>query len=120
MKITIWGCRGSIASPGQNMVRYGGNCSCLEIRPREGGVIIVDAGSGIRLLGKKLAQDESLKELYMILTHAHWDHLSGFPYDPDRTDDELDRQVAYCRKLLRKAGASVTCFAAAEGMEINL
>ena len=80
MKIIIWGCRGSIASPGRRALRYGGNTTCLEIRPREGGVIIIDAGSGIRLLGKKLLQDTSLNELYMILTHAHWDHLSGFPF----------------------------------------
>jgi phosphoribosyl 1,2-cyclic phosphodiesterase len=80
MRIKIWGCWGSIASPGQGALRYGGNCTCLEIRPREGGVIIVDAGSGVRLLGKKLMQDKSLNELYMILTHAHWDHLSGFPF----------------------------------------
>jgi len=80
MKIIIWGCRGSIASPGKNTLKYGGNSTCLEIRPKEGGVIIVDAGSGIRLLGKKLIKDESVNEIYMMLTHAHWDHLSGFPF----------------------------------------
>ncbi|MFH2202321.1 MAG: MBL fold metallo-hydrolase [Elusimicrobiota bacterium] len=80
MQITFWGSRGSIASPGQNTLRYGGNSTCLEIRPREGGVIIVDAGSGIRNLGKKLAQDPSVNELYLLLTHSHWDHLSGFPF----------------------------------------
>ena len=80
MVITIWGCRGSINVSGPDTLRYGGNSTCLEIRPREGGEIIVDAGSGIRLLGKKLIQDRSIDELYMILTHAHWDHLSGFPF----------------------------------------
>ena len=80
MNVIIWGCRGSISTPGQSTLRYGGNSTCLEIRPREGGVIIVDAGSGMRLLGKKLIKDTTLNELYMILTHAHWDHLSGFPF----------------------------------------
>jgi len=80
MDVIIWGCRGSITTPGQSTLRYGGNSTCLEIVPREGGEIIVDAGSGIRLLGKKLVKDQSISELYMILTHAHWDHLTGFPF----------------------------------------
>ncbi|MFH1723694.1 MAG: MBL fold metallo-hydrolase [Elusimicrobiota bacterium] len=80
MEITFWGCRGSIASPGQDTLRYGGNSTCLEIRPREGGVIILDAGSGMRHLGKKLAKDAGINELYLLLTHSHWDHLSGFPF----------------------------------------
>lgn len=80
MKITIWGSRGSITTPGAGTIRYGGNSTCLELRPREGGVIIIDAGSGARLLGKKLLAEQSLNELYFILTHAHWDHLSGFPF----------------------------------------
>ena len=80
MKIKIWGCRGSIATPGQHTLRYGGNSTCLEIRPQEGGVIIVDAGSGIRLLGNRLLQEKEITEIHMILTHSHWDHLSGFPF----------------------------------------
>ena len=80
MKIVIWGCRGSIATPGKDTLRYGGNSTCLEIRPREGGVIVVDAGSGIRLLGKKLIKDQTIDRINMILTHAHWDHLSGFAF----------------------------------------
>jgi len=80
MKVKIWGCRGSIASPGQQTLRYGGNSTCLEIRPREGGVIIVDAGSGMRLLGKKLLPERDIDEIYIVLTHSHWDHLSGFPF----------------------------------------
>ncbi|HUT63466.1 MAG TPA: hypothetical protein VMZ04_05865 [Anaerolineae bacterium] len=48
MKIKIWGCRGSIPSPGKSTIRYGGNSTCLEVRPMEGGVIIVDAGSPLR------------------------------------------------------------------------
>ena len=66
MKITVWGSRGSITTPGQSTIRYGGNTTCLDIRPREGGVIIVDAGSGIRLLGKKLIKETSMKDIYPI------------------------------------------------------
>ncbi|MFA4915565.1 MAG: MBL fold metallo-hydrolase [Syntrophales bacterium] len=80
MKIKIWGCRGSICAPGQDTVRYGGNTTCVEIRPREGGIIIVDAGSGIRLLGKQLLKEKELAELCLVLTHTHWDHILGFPF----------------------------------------
>lgn len=80
MDITIWGARGSIPSPGAHTLRYGGNSTCLEIRPNDGGVIIVDAGSGLRLLGKKLLEEPGEQVLHMVLTHSHWDHLSGFPF----------------------------------------
>jgi phosphoribosyl 1,2-cyclic phosphodiesterase len=80
MKLKFWGCRGSITSPGYNTLRYGGNTTCLEIRPREGEVIIIDAGSGIRLLGKQLLKEAEINEIHLILTHAHFDHLAGFPF----------------------------------------
>jgi phosphoribosyl 1,2-cyclic phosphodiesterase len=86
MKIKIWGCRGSIVSPGENTVRYGGNTTCVEVRNHDGRLIILDAGSGLRNLGKTLA-GETNSTWQMLLTHAHWDHLCGFPffgpmYDP--------------------------------------
>jgi phosphoribosyl 1,2-cyclic phosphodiesterase len=80
MKITVWGARGSIPAPGRESLRYGGNTTCLEVRPHEGGVIIIDAGSGIRVLGKKLLQEPDVEELALLLTHSHWDHLVGFPF----------------------------------------
>ena len=57
MKMKIWGCRSPIGSPEKDTLRHGGNSTCIETRLREGGVIIVDAGSGIRLLGKKLLKE---------------------------------------------------------------
>lgn len=81
MKITVWGARGSIPSPGPHTMRYGGNTTCLEIRPRsDDAVIIIDAGSGMRLLGKHLLGEAQQKPIYLFLTHAHWDHLQGFPF----------------------------------------
>jgi phosphoribosyl 1,2-cyclic phosphodiesterase len=50
MRATVWGCRGSIASPGAETVRYGGNTACVEIRPDDGPLIVLDAGTGIRRL----------------------------------------------------------------------
>src|SRR5438067_6203854 len=51
---SVWGCRGSLASPGPETVRYGGNTSCVEIRLSDGRLLIIDAGTGIRGLGVAL------------------------------------------------------------------
>jgi phosphoribosyl 1,2-cyclic phosphodiesterase len=80
MRITVWGCRGSLPAPGWDTVRYGGNTTCLEIRLNDETLIIADAGSGIRRLGTKLLAEEDLAEIYVFVTHAHWDHLTGFPF----------------------------------------
>ena len=80
MEIKVWGCRGSISTPGRSTLRYGGNTTCLEIRLNDNTLIIIDAGSGIRELGKKLLEERDLTEIYLFLTHAHWDHLTGFPF----------------------------------------
>lgn len=81
MKIKFWGCRGSLPTPEPYAMRYGGNSTCLEIRLSDGTLLIVDAGSGIRKLGKALMADpQSPKEMYLFLTHSHWDHLMGFPF----------------------------------------
>jgi len=79
MVIKIWGSRGSIPVCGQEYVRYGGDTTCIEIRTKNGRVIIVDAGTGIRRLGKALLA-EGLTDCDLIFTHAHWDHVIGFPF----------------------------------------
>lgn len=80
MKIKVWGCRGSLPTPGESMLKYGGNTTCLEIRPDCGHILIVDAGSGIRKLGKEILEDTSITDICLLLTHSHWDHLMGFPF----------------------------------------
>lgn len=80
MEIKIWGCRGSLPTPGEATLRYGGNTTCLEISFESSPPLIVDAGSGIRLLGKKLHEEDRHRQLCMLLTHSHWDHLIGFPF----------------------------------------
>ncbi|MGE5189983.1 MAG: MBL fold metallo-hydrolase [Gemmatimonadota bacterium] len=80
MKIRIWGCRGSIPTPGPATLRYGGNTTCLEVRSASGQVIIVDAGSGLRNLGAFLSRETGLPPIRFFFTHAHWDHLAGFPF----------------------------------------
>lgn len=79
MIIRCWGARGSIPVSGQKFLRYGGNTTCLEIRTKEDDVIIIDAGSGIRELGNLLLS-ENRHKYTMLLTHAHWDHIMGFPF----------------------------------------
>lgn len=79
MIIKCWGARGSIPVSGKEYVRYGGATTCIEIRTKNDEIIIIDAGSGIRKLGNKLLKEK--KHNYsMIFTHAHWDHLLGFPF----------------------------------------
>ena len=80
MKIKIWGCRGSLPTPGNETLRYGGNTTCLEIRSSTGHMVIVDAGSGLRNLGKSILKDNAVTEVHFLFTHSHWDHLMGFPF----------------------------------------
>src|SRR5215510_8269417 len=78
MTVKLWGVRGSIPSPGPNTVRYGGNTSCVSIHFGDDVVVVLDAGSGVRILGKQLWGKAS--SIYMLLTHDHWDHIQGFPF----------------------------------------
>jgi phosphoribosyl 1,2-cyclic phosphodiesterase len=75
-KIHFWGVRGSIACPGANTVRYGGNTSCVEMLVA-GVRLIFDAGTGIRVLGEQL---ESPTTGHIFFSHSHWDHIQGFPF----------------------------------------
>lgn len=79
MIIRCWGARGSIPVSGREYMKYGGATTCIEIRTKNGEIIIIDAGSGIRKLGNKLLK-EKRHNYNMIFTHAHWDHLLGFPF----------------------------------------
>ncbi|MCE5210008.1 MAG: MBL fold metallo-hydrolase [Deltaproteobacteria bacterium] len=79
MIIRCWGSRGSIPVSGKKYLRYGGNTTCLEIRTNDDKVLIVDAGSGIREAGISLMA-EGHRDLTLLLTHAHWDHIMGFPF----------------------------------------
>lgn len=79
MVIRCWGSRGSIPVCGKEYLKYGGDTTCLEIRTQSDDIIIVDAGTGIRRLGNQLALEERFHYNF-IFTHAHWDHLMGFPF----------------------------------------
>ncbi|HUZ15751.1 MAG TPA: MBL fold metallo-hydrolase [Gaiellaceae bacterium] len=79
MKVAIWGCRGTLPAPGPATVRYGGNTSCVAIETAEGRLVVLDCGSGIRPLGNALAADPP-RELDILLTHMHLDHVAGLGF----------------------------------------
>ena len=79
MQARVWGCRGSVAAPGPDTVKYGGNTSCVELRLESGHVLVLDAGTGMRPLG--VAMQQALPpQLYVLLTHLHLDHLQGLGF----------------------------------------
>jgi phosphoribosyl 1,2-cyclic phosphodiesterase len=79
MRARIWGCRGSVAVPGADTVKYGGNTSCVEVRLASGHALVLDAGTGMRPLGVAMQQDLPT-ELHILLTHLHLDHLQGLGF----------------------------------------
>lgn len=79
MQARVWGCRGSLAAPGPDTVRYGGNTSCVEVRLDGGATLVLDAGTGMRPLGVAIDRDPVV-ELHILLTHLHLDHLQGLGF----------------------------------------
>jgi phosphoribosyl 1,2-cyclic phosphodiesterase len=79
VRLKIWGCRGSVPTPGPETVHYGGNTSCVEVALDDERVIVLDAGTGIRGLGPELL-DRGLRRIHLLLTHLHLDHLEGLRF----------------------------------------
>ena len=82
LSLRFWGTRGSIPSPGLSTARYGGNTPCIELRTSQGWLVILDAGTGIRELGRSLMEQSHGAPVAgdIFLTHAHWDHIQGIPF----------------------------------------
>ncbi|MDP9253379.1 MAG: response regulator [Verrucomicrobiota bacterium] len=96
-RIKLWGVRGSIPVPGASTVRYGGNTTCVELRA-DGEIIILDAGTGIRLLGLALDKEFGARsmKLTLLITHTHWDHIQGLPFfSPAYNRKNLIRVLGY-------------------------
>jgi len=79
LSLRIWGCRGSVPTPGPATVRDGGNTSCVTLRPDDDTLLILDAGTGIRELGRHL-NGGLPKDVHILLTHLHLDHIEGLRF----------------------------------------
>lgn len=80
MRVTFWGTRGSIPTPGPKTVRYGGNTSCVEMRTDDGSLLVFDCGTGAQPLGQALMAEKGPLTGHLFIGHTHWDHIQGFPF----------------------------------------
>lgn len=83
MQVIFWGVRGSYPVPGPATIRYGGHTSCVEVRSDGGECLVLDAGTGLRGLGHRLAAEqagETQRKHHILLSHVHWDHIQGLPF----------------------------------------
>jgi phosphoribosyl 1,2-cyclic phosphodiesterase len=80
-RLTFWGTRGSIPTPGPATARYGGNTACISLAGSDGRLVILDAGSGLRCLGHELmSRRPGALAADILLSHTHWDHIQGLPF----------------------------------------
>jgi len=79
LTVRFWGVRGSIASPGPDTIRYGGNTSCVEVRAGDR-LLVLDGGTGLRRLGAHLMAQRAPCDAHVFLSHLHWDHIQGIPF----------------------------------------
>jgi len=89
IKLTFYGVRGSIPSPGGDSLKYGGNTPCIYIEADHNFHLVLDSGTGIITLGDLLIKDH--KPIYLLLSHNHWDHIQGFPFF--RPAYQKDREI---------------------------
>ncbi|MDC0722699.1 MBL fold metallo-hydrolase [Nannocystis bainbridge] len=103
MEVTFWGTRGSIPVSGPRYAEFGGNTPCLQISLESTtDTVILDSGSGIRELGIRLVQTRAAHSrcIHLFLTHAHWDHIQGFPFFPPAFMPDFRLHI-YCTKDAR-------------------
>ena len=79
VRVKIWGCRGSLPAPGPATVEFGGNTSCVEVMVGDEEALVLDAGTGIRELGRDLLE-RGTRRIHLFLTHLHLDHLEGLRF----------------------------------------
>ena len=92
MRVTIWGCRGSLPTPGPDTIGYGGNTSCIEVSLDDESVLVLDAGTGIRRLGLELLNRET-RRIQLFLTHLHLDHLEGLRFFAPLWDERVTLDI---------------------------
>ncbi len=91
MRVTFWGVRGSVPTPGPRTVRYGGNTSAIQVVLMDGTCVLLDGGTGLRELGRSLEGVSALPTFHLLVTHVHWDHVLGVPFFAPlyRTDTKM-------------------------------
>jgi phosphoribosyl 1,2-cyclic phosphodiesterase len=92
MRLKVWGCRGSVPTPGPETVEYGGNTSCVEVAVDDDTVLVLDAGTGIRQLGHELLQRD-VRRIHLCLTHLHLDHLEGLRFFEPIWDPRVELDI---------------------------
>ena len=82
MRLKFWGVRGSTPTPQPENLRYGGNTPCVELRSDSGALLVIDCGSGLRMLGKALVKEFGSQPIqaHILISHFHWDHIQGLPF----------------------------------------
>lgn len=78
MQVTLWGTRGSVAAPGPDTTRYGGNTACVAVEGADKTLLILDAGTGIRRLAATISP--TVRRIDILLTHLHLDHIQGLGF----------------------------------------
>ena len=90
-KLRFWGTRGTVPTPTAGLLLFGGNTSCVAVDMGADGHLILDCGSGVRLLGNELAGDErSVKRFHVFFSHYHFDHIEGLPLFHPLYDQESE------------------------------
>lgn len=92
MRLKIWGCRGSVPTPGPGTVNYGGNTSCVEVSLDDETVLVLDAGTGIRALGFEL-KERGTRRVHLLLTHLHLDHVEGLRFFAPMWDERVTLDI---------------------------
>lgn len=92
LQLKVWGCRGSLPTPGPDTVTYGGNTSCVEVLVDGETALVLDAGTGIRALGLDLVR-RGVRRIHLFLTHLHLDHLEGLRFFAPLWDPEVTVEV---------------------------
>src|SRR5256885_10723211 len=81
-KLSFWGVRGSTPTVDPATWRYGGNTPCLELTTPDGIQLVLDCGTGLRMLGSRRTKEQAERqhETHFLVTHYHWDHIQGIPF----------------------------------------
>lgn len=80
IKVTFWGTRGTVPTPGKTTLKYGGNTPCVSVELSKDSIFVFDAGTGIINFGKHLVSHKNTHKINIFISHPHWDHIHGFPF----------------------------------------